>query len=98
MPIIGTPVPVVQAVATGEGQELGAYQIPDMSCPAASAPAPPPTKVTSIPEPPANYDSPQWSHPERLQRSRWRESLGEPTTIPRIPPGESSGSLGTKAN
>jgi outer membrane protein TolC len=122
MPIIGTPVPVVQALPMDKGKELGAYQIPEMPgatatasapvsmptatalapAPAAtvSAPAPmlAPTRVSSIPDAPASYDSPQWTHPERLQRTRWRESLGEPTTILGVPGTESSGNFGAKAN
>jgi hypothetical protein len=107
LPLIGTPVPVVQALASGPGKELGSYQIPEMpgattSVPAtAPVPAPPTAlpKVSSISEPPANYDSPQWTHPERLQRSRWRESLGEPTTTTHAAsPSDSSGQLGAKAN
>jgi hypothetical protein len=73
-----------------ETKGLGAYQIPTVAEAATSvstsapkaeattfAPSPMPKAATpasasAVPEEPV-----QWNHPERFQRARWRESLGD---------------------
>jgi outer membrane protein TolC len=82
-PIIGTPVPEGKKSASAPANEPGAYQIPDMPA-SAAAKAPEsatPTPTTSnSPEASPTFDQHQWNHPEKLQRARWRDSIGEPET------------------
>jgi outer membrane protein TolC len=84
-PIIGTPTAANQTALADASKELGAYQIPAMplssargegTVKAADAPATV-ARTSTSPVPPPPMDSSKWNHPERLQRSRWRESLGE---------------------
>jgi len=75
-PIIGMPTAVNQTPRPELAKEMGAYQIPAMPGPAPSDSAMTVTKASQIPEPPPALDT-KWSHPDRLQRTRWRESLGE---------------------
>ncbi len=76
-PIIGAPTAVNQTPRPELAKEMGAYQIPAMPGPAPSDSAMTVTKASQVPEPPPAFDSAKWSHPDRLQRTRWRESLGE---------------------
>jgi outer membrane protein TolC len=85
--IIGAPTAANQASPTGSVKEPGAYQIPAMpvasatgegAMKAADTPVAVTTTSTSPDSSPVSPSKPtQWNHPERLQRSRWRESLGE---------------------
>lgn len=95
-PTLGTPIAVVEAAAPDQAKGLGAYQTPAMPSQtesiAAQPRAPAPANVSNVPEPPPSLNSPQWAHGERLQRTRWRESLGEePATSHSVSAAEASG-------
>jgi len=91
-PIIGAPTAAGRAPTAEETKGLGAYQIPTVAeaTTSVSASAPKAEATTSAPSPtlkvatPASASQPavpeepvQWNHPERFQRARWRESLGD---------------------
>jgi outer membrane protein TolC len=86
-PIIGTPTPAAQAQKGEEKKEPGAYQIPEMAAATMPVPTPqlPPAPSTALTsstvsnstESAATEEPMKWNHPERLQRTHWRESLGD---------------------
>src|SRR5438093_8259540 len=91
-PIIGAPTATAKAPMVDETKGLGAYQIPTVAeaATSVSTSAPKAEATTSAPSPtlkvttaasasqPAVPEEPvQWNHPERFQRARWRESLGD---------------------
>jgi outer membrane protein TolC len=83
-PIIGMPTPAMQGPKSEEKNEPGAYQIPEMAAATAPVLTPKPTLAPPVltassnaPEPVITEEPTKWSHPERLQRTRWRESLGD---------------------
>jgi hypothetical protein len=80
--IIGKPIGAAAvAPKIEEKKEPGAYQVPDMTAAPAAAPTAKPNSTdiaaTTAPRSETSEEPPQWNHPERLQRTRWRESLGD---------------------
>jgi outer membrane protein TolC len=83
-PISGAPSPAALTPKAEEKKEPGAYQVPEMAAATSAAPNSKPNSsppaISTPPESITSEEPAQWNHPERLQRSRWRESLGGSTT------------------
>jgi hypothetical protein len=88
-------MPAAQAPKPDEKKEPAAYQIPETAGATAPAATPKssltpsiaapstasmPATASNAPESATAEESMKWNHPERLQRARWRDSLGDSAT------------------